>query len=68
VLAARDYAHPIFDRAALAAQRELPDLQGIGGVYFAGAWAGFGFHEDGFVSGQRAAAALLRDLRKHRAA
>jgi hypothetical protein len=68
VLAARDYAHPIFDRAALAAQRELPDLQGIGGVYFAGAWAGFGFHEDGFVSGQRAAAALLSDLRRHRAA
>lgn len=68
VLAVRDYAHPIFDRGAVAVQCELPHLQGIGGVYFAGAWTGFGFHEDGFVSGQRAAAALLRDLRSHRAA
>ena len=68
VLAMRDYAHPVFDRAAVAAQRELPELQVIGGVYFAGAWAGFGFHEDGFVSGQSAAAALLRNLRRHRAA
>ena len=68
VLAVRDYAHPVFDRAALTAQRELPELQGVGGVYFAGAWAGYGFHEDGFVSGRSAAAALLRDLRRHHAA
>ncbi len=68
VLAVRDYAHPVFDRAALVAQRELAELQGVGGVYFAGAWVGFGFHEDGFVSGRSAAAALLRDLRRHHAA
>ena len=68
VLKVRDYAHPVFDGAAVAAQRELPQLQGMGGVYFAGAWHGFGFHEDGFVSGRSAAAALLQDLRRHRAA
>ncbi len=68
VLAVRDYSHPIFDRAALAAQNELADLQGVGGVYFAGAWAGYGFHEDGFVSGRSAAGALLRDLRRRHAA
>jgi predicted NAD/FAD-binding protein len=68
VLAVRDYAHPVFDRAALAAQRELIELQGVGGLYFAGAWAGYGFHEDGFVSGRSAAAAVQRDLWRHRAA
>jgi predicted NAD/FAD-binding protein len=41
------YAHPVFDRAALAAQDTLSEINGQGGVYFAGAWAGHGFHEDG---------------------
>jgi uncharacterized protein len=68
VLAMRDYAHPLFDRAALAAQRELSGLQGADGVYFAGAWSGYGFHEDGFVSGRAAAAALLRNVRSQHAA
>ena len=54
--------------AALAAQRELVELQGIGGLYFAGVFDGYGFHEDGFVSGRGAAAALLRDLRRQHAA
>jgi predicted NAD/FAD-binding protein len=62
VLATRDYAHPLFDSAAVGAQARLADLQGRRGVYFAGAWFGFGFHEDGFVSGRVAAAAVRRDL------
>ncbi len=45
------YAHPVFDRAAIAAQKQLPSLQGQGGVWFCGAWAGYGFHEDGLKSG-----------------
>ena len=68
VLATRDYAHPVFDRDAVAAQRRIGALQGRGGVYFAGAWTGNGFHEDGFVSGRAAADAVLRDRRGHRAA
>ncbi len=68
ILVERDYAHPVFDRAARAAQREVDALQGVGGIYFAGAWTGFGFHEDGFVSGRHAAAVVQRDLRRRHAA
>lgn len=52
------YAHPVFDQAAVEAQRCLPALQGRGGVWFAGAWTRYGFHEDGFVSGLQVARAL----------
>lgn len=55
-----DYAHPVFDQAAIAAQRRLAELQGQQHTWFCGAWAGYGFHEDGLKSGQAAAQALLR--------
>ena len=45
------YAHPVFDAAAIAAQRRLPELQGRRGIWFCGAWTRYGFHEDGLVSG-----------------
>jgi predicted NAD/FAD-binding protein len=61
VLHATTMAHPRFDRAAIAAQRELPRLQGARRTYFAGAHLGYGFHEDGVRSGEDAAARLLRD-------
>lgn len=44
------YAHPIFDRRALAAQDRLPALQGRAGSWFCGAWTRMGTHEDGLVS------------------
>lgn len=53
-----DWAHPVFDRAAFAAQGALDRIQGRGGVWYAGAWTGWGFHEDGLRSGLRVAAAL----------
>ena len=53
-----DYAHPVFDLAAMAAQRRLPEIQGIEQVWFAGAWTRYGFHEDGLRSGLAVAAAL----------
>jgi predicted NAD/FAD-binding protein len=56
-----DYAHPVFDAAAIAAQRQVPALQGQQHSYFCGAWAGYGFHEDGLKSGMQAANALLGD-------
>ena len=46
-----EYEHPLFDSAALDAQRELWSLQGVGGVWFCGAHFGAGFHEDGVQSG-----------------
>ena len=56
-----EYAHPVFDLAAIRAQRQLPQLQGQMRTYFAGAWAGYGFHEDGLKSGLAAAEALRVD-------
>ena len=45
------YEHPIFNPAAIQAQKRLWDLQGRGGVWFCGAYFGAGFHEDGLQSG-----------------
>lgn len=52
------YSHPQFDQAARLAQLSLPKLQGLNRTWFAGAWTGNGFHEDGLRSGLSAAAAL----------
>ena len=57
-----DYAHPVFDLAAVAAQADMPALQGKNSRYYAGAWMGYGFHEDGLKTGLAAAASLLADL------
>jgi len=46
-----DYAHPVFDGAAIAAQQRVPALQGERHTWFAGAWTRYGFHEDGLMSG-----------------
>jgi predicted NAD/FAD-binding protein len=58
VIAEFEYAHPIFDASAAAAQRRLPEIQGRRRVWLAGAWTGFGFHEDGLKSGLAVAKAL----------
>jgi len=48
------YEHPIYTGASVAAQRRLPELT-TGRTAFAGAYHGWGFHEDGCASGVRAA-------------
>jgi predicted NAD/FAD-binding protein len=58
VLGRFTYEHPLLDAGALRAQRELSGLQGRGRLYFAGAWSGYGFHEDGLASALRVAGAL----------
>jgi predicted NAD/FAD-binding protein len=60
VIASFDYAHPVFDAAAVAAQGRLAAFQGQQGTWFAGAWTGYGFHEDGLKSGLAVAAALAK--------
>lgn len=45
-----DYTHPMFDQKAIDAQKDLPSMQGIDGIYHAGAWTRYGFHEDGILS------------------
>ncbi|GAB2749779.1 FAD-dependent oxidoreductase [Melaminivora jejuensis] len=68
VLGEYDYEHPVFDLAALAAQRQLHQLQGVQHTWYAGAWMGYGFHEDGLQSGWRAADALLAQHQHREAA
>jgi uncharacterized protein len=58
VLAEFDYAHPVFDEAAIAAQAQLASVQGTHGIWLAGAWGGYGFHEDGLKSALRVANGL----------
>lgn len=55
ILQSMQYAHPIFDGPAIQAQTRLPNVQGQDGIWLAGAWTRYGFHEDGFQSGLQAA-------------
>ena len=52
------YTHPVYTTKSLATQAELPRLSGVRRTYFAGAYFGNGFHEDGLNSGIAVAAAL----------
>jgi predicted NAD/FAD-binding protein len=58
ILHTEQYAHPLFDACALAAQRRLWGLQGRRRTWFCGAWFGSGFHEDGLQAGLAVAEAL----------
>jgi predicted NAD/FAD-binding protein len=58
VIARFDYEHPIFDAGAVSAQRALAAVQGRRRTWFAGAWTGYGFHEDGLKSGLAVAEAI----------
>ena len=53
------FHHPVFDQAALAAQKTLAGMQGQRRSWFAGAWLRNGFHEDGMASAMRIARRLL---------
>lgn len=62
VLGEYAYEHPVFDLAAIRAQARVPSLQGARHTWFAGAWTGYGFHEDGLKSGLQAARGLMDAL------
>ncbi len=53
-----EYAHPVFDKAALQAQKDIRQMQGTNHTWFAGAWNRHGFHEDGIASAMRIVRAL----------
>ena len=53
-----NYEHPIFNSETFHAQKEMDRIQGKNGIWYAGAWLGYGFHEDGLTSGLRVASAL----------
>lgn len=52
------YTHPQYTAETIAAQQHLPAIQGKRGIWWCGAWTGYGFHEDGFTSGLDVARAL----------
>jgi len=57
VIARMSYEHPVYDQACVAAQRRLPELND-GVTAYAGAYHGWGFHEDGCRAGLTAAQSL----------
>ena len=58
IVARMRYDHPLFDQKALDAQGRLSEIQGRHRLWFAGAHWGFGFHEDGLLSGLQVAASF----------
>lgn len=46
-----EYAHPLYNSAAIRSQKLLANIQNTRGISYAGAWTKYGFHEDGFSSG-----------------
>ncbi|PCH40211.1 amine oxidase [Wolfiporia cocos MD-104 SS10] len=61
VVSRHRYDHPVLDAKAVRAQQQISTIQGQNNVHYAGAWLKYGFHEDGFTSGLRAAAAIIQN-------
>jgi predicted NAD/FAD-binding protein len=62
VLAVSEYAHPVIDRPAMAAQLRYDELSGVRSTWYCGAYWGYGFHEDGVQSARRVCRAFGVDL------
>jgi uncharacterized protein len=45
------FEHPMYDAAAIRAQRHLHEIQGVRNTYFCGSYCGYGFHEDALSAG-----------------
>ena len=58
VITTLSFAHPLFSAEAFRAQGRVTEVNGSGNRFFCGAWAGWGFHEDGLVSALKAAAGV----------
>jgi len=58
VIARMAYAHPVHDAAMVAAQARRGEIQGVQRTWFAGAYWGWGFHEDGIRSAAQVASAF----------
>jgi uncharacterized protein len=58
ILARMSYHHPVYTRASVAAQSRRAEINGVDRLWYAGAYWGWGFHEDGLRSAVDVAAAL----------
>jgi predicted NAD/FAD-binding protein len=58
IVASFDYAHPVLDAPAIAAQKRYDDVSGHRSTWYCGAYWGYGFHEDGVQSALRVCRAL----------
>ena len=56
------YAHPQFGPESLAIQAQIDSINAESRITVAGAWCRNGFHEDGVVSGEKAAEAVKKTL------
>ena len=50
ILKVMKYEHPLFDFTSREVKKKIKELQGLDNLYFAGAYQGYGFHEDGLSS------------------
>ncbi|KAI0812855.1 FAD/NAD(P)-binding domain-containing protein [Xylaria sp. FL0064] len=53
------YEHPLITSESFSMAHQIHNINGIDKISFAGAWMGFGFHEDGFMSGAHAARTFI---------
>ncbi len=60
IMAVMKYQHPVYTHAMVNAQKRRHEINGQNRSWFCGAYWGFGFHEDGFRTGQDVAHALLK--------
>ena len=65
VLRRMRYAHPVYTAASVAARARCHEIQGLRRTWFAGAYWGWGFHEDGIRSGEEVADALQAHAARH---
>ncbi len=56
------YDHPQYDSRAVASQKDIGWLNGLTRTWYCGAYWGYGFHEDGVVSGLRVARGFGEEL------
>ena len=61
-----EYSHPLTDARAVAARRAIATLQGTRRTWYAGAWLGHGFHEDGIASAHAVADSIARHTQSAR--
>ncbi|KAI8950463.1 FAD/NAD(P)-binding domain-containing protein [Xylaria longipes] len=54
-----EYHHPLITSESFSMVRHMHKINGVDRISFAGAWMGFGFHEDGFAAGVHAARTIV---------